>query len=599
MTLPDLIKHFYGQFAFSGLYSFEFVDKNRKSITEIFFMMPPKSKSTQEGTRATINPTFGRNYVTDGGNAVKTINLSGEFWFPHVGSTQNPTSADIASFGEKINGYAEMFKIRYLLIRYRDYTMTRNGQLSPLASGGDAATAAGMPALIKIVEDNMHKKIGTLYDQLRLIFHDYDMDDHFYCKVSNFIIKQTDDKYIVADYDIELECYEVDNRQHSQVVDRKLSLEAEIDASNFLLQNGGKFTLFFENIQNEIQYNVSFFNTCTDIATTLDAINTENTSVQAGQSTVYANMPGLLNKLTSATSKALTDFLTIFLSDAQQADYENGDLTLDDVLVIGLISFYNSMQKIKLTAEGAAGMIEATLKTNTIRFSSNADDYSLTTDQFDSTESVSNIVQDQSSFEYYTVRDGDTARLIALKMLHDESKYISILQINQISESDFIDGTLIGTKIKIPIIDATNQRNDDNIIYDPDDSNILTYLHGVDLALDVNGQLSIDSTGDALAKEGVSNTYDALLTRLNNKKGSLNVFTPNWGLTSIGDDNAPLLVRIDRYITDLTNQIKSDPRVVSVQINTKNLQIDGEVLRVSGKVKFIGSDESRGFEVTA
>jgi len=238
MNLPILIKNLYGKFEFTGLYSFEFVDSHRKTISEIFLLMPPKTKNMQEGTRATINPTYGRNYITDGGNSIKTINLSGECVFPMAGSVENPLAS--LTSGEELKGFnislglTEFFKLRFLLVRYRDYTMTRNAQVSVPDSA--ASNVPGMPALIRKVESLVNKKVGALYDQLKLIFHDYDMDDHFYCRVSNFTSKQSDSKYIVMDYDIELECYEVDNRQTHHFQPLKASLEGELDMTNLFLQ---------------------------------------------------------------------------------------------------------------------------------------------------------------------------------------------------------------------------------------------------------------------------------------------------------------------------------------------------------------------------
>lgn len=358
------------------------------------------------------------------------------------------------------------------------------------------------------------------------------------------------------------------------------------------------FSDSFANIQTEIQYNVNFFNTCTTISNLLSTIDTENTSIQAGQKTVYDDMPGYLNDLLLNVNLALSTFLTIFLTSDQQTDYDTGDFTLDETLSINLISFYNSLQKLKISAAGGLGIIRATLKTNTIRYFANADDYRLTTDQFETDYEFNNRIQDQSSFEYYTVQDGDTARILALRVLKDSEKYLSILQLNNITESNFIDGDLIGQKIKIPIPYSGPQRDDNNLIYDSNDEDVFAFLHGKDFALDINRKLKIDPKGDLLALSGVENTYDAMLNKLNNKKGSLNVFSPNWGLTPLGDGNSPLLVKIDRYITDLISQIKSDPRVTSVNIDTTNLIINGESLSVSGTIKFLGNDEdNRGFEV--
>ena len=234
MNLPTLIKKIYGTFAFTGLYSFEFVDDNRKTITEIFFMMPPKSKDVEEGTRASVNPTIGGNYVTDGGNSTKKITLKGELWFPHVGSPQNPIAMDVSNLTQQVDSMSEFFALRWMLIRYRDYCRTKNSRMDiPITAMQSRPEIAKLYAKVSSL---VSSKIGAMYDQVRLIFHDYDMDDHYYCKVETFSSNQNDTKYIVMDYTVSLECYERDDRQHPQIAPMIKSVEAEIDFSNSMLQ---------------------------------------------------------------------------------------------------------------------------------------------------------------------------------------------------------------------------------------------------------------------------------------------------------------------------------------------------------------------------
>lgn len=57
------------------------------------------------------------------------------------------------------------------------------------------------------------------------------------------------------------------------------------------------------------------------------------------------------------------------------------------------------------------------------------------------------------------------------------------------------------------------------------------------------------------------------------------------------------MVRINRYLTDLVTQIQSDPRVESVNLDSKSITLNGEVLSVKGKISFIGSDETREVQV--
>jgi hypothetical protein len=75
-------------------------------------MMPPKSKTVSEPTRSTTVPTLGGNYNNDAGNATKTITLSGDLYFPYVGSPDNPVAKDNTGLANTIDGLNEFFKLR-------------------------------------------------------------------------------------------------------------------------------------------------------------------------------------------------------------------------------------------------------------------------------------------------------------------------------------------------------------------------------------------------------------------------------------------------------------------------------------------------------
>ena len=236
MNLPLLIKTLYGTFSFTGLYSFEF-QSNKKKITEIFFMMPPKSKSMDESTRSSTNPTLGGNYVTDAGNSTKTMNLKGELWFPMVGSPLNPVARDPSALKETIDGLTEFMSLRWYLMRYRDYTMTKNMKMDipiiPMNSSPQVAALYAKAAKLVRTEQ------GALYDNIQLIVHDYDMDDHFLCRVEKFGSQQNDKSYISVEYDITLDCYQRYDQQSGMTVEIKQSPESQCDVDNGQLQNQG------------------------------------------------------------------------------------------------------------------------------------------------------------------------------------------------------------------------------------------------------------------------------------------------------------------------------------------------------------------------
>ena len=96
-----------------------------------------------------------------------------------------------------------------------------------------------------------------------------------------------------------------------------------------------------------------------------------------------------------------------------------------------------------------------------------------------------------------------------------------------------------------------------------------------------------------MGASGLSVTTNSIANRLNTVKGTLNVFSSNFGLKNIGESNAPLMVQINNYLTDFVNQIQEDPRVQSVQLNTNSIKWDGEVLSASATVTYLGSDQTQ------
>jgi hypothetical protein len=369
------MQQIYGELTFTGLYSFEFVDKNRNTIIEIFFMMPPKSKSVTEPTRSSVVPTLGGNYVNDAGNATKNITLSGDLYFPYVGSPDNPVAKFNNNLSNQIDGLSEFFKLRWMLIRYRDYTMTRDGMLNVPVSVLSKSLRTGI--LYRDVAKKLKNKTGALYDEIQLIFHDYDMDDHFYCRVDNFSSNQNDKKHIAMTYTISLECYEPDNLQvANKVVQTKKQTNESVDVTNLALQNID-FENEFDEIQAQIGYNSGFVSASTEITETIENINTENTAIQAGQSTALSILPIYVSTLLSSTNTALAAFIDTFLSATQQSLYEVGDLTLDEILDMDLIAFYNSLQKVKIFGNQMLGTLNAIENNDEIRYYSDADDYTL------------------------------------------------------------------------------------------------------------------------------------------------------------------------------------------------------------------------------
>lgn len=588
MNLPILIQKLYGKFTFTGLYSFEFVDNNRNTITEIFFMVPPKSKSTSESTRSSTIATLGGNYNVDGGNATKDITLTGELYFPYVGSPDNPVARNNTGLENTLNGMEEFEKIQWMLIRYRDYTMTKDARMDIPISTMNASKE--LTALYKNIAKRVHDKTGGLYDTVKLIFHDYDMNDHFYCRVDNFSSNQTDTKHIAIEYTISIECYEPDYKQRSTGIQTKKTTNESTDIINSQMQQID-FDSSFDVIQAELGSDIVFINSSQNISIIIDEINVENENIQAGKSTALSLLPTYVSSLLTNTDFSLNKFIDNFLSVSQKALYESGDVTIDDIVNRDLLSFYNSLQRIKLQANSMQGVLNSIIQVEELRYYADSDDYTLSEEQFDNEDS--NKVEDTTTFYYYTVMSGDTARIVALRLLNDQEKFIRILQLNNILENDFIDDSLVGEKIKIPFEIGALARGNDNLVYESDFSNTEKFIFGSDIATGINKQLLISEKGDLLVTVGIDNAFNSVENRVLNNKGSLNIFNPNWGTIPIDGSNAPLVVKIDRYLTDVIFQIQNDPRVEAAQMDLDKIEWDGEVISAPTKVFFIGTEETR------
>jgi len=589
MNLPILIQALYGRFTFTGLYSFEFVDKNRNTITEIFFMVPPKSKSVSEPTRSSTVPTLGGNYNIDGGNATKQISLSGKLYFPYVGSPDNPVAKNNIGLDNSLTGLEEFLKLRWMLVRYRDYTMTFNSNIN--VPTNIITVSSEINALYKKISQKIKNKTGALYDEIKIIFHDYDMDDHFYCRIDNFSSNQVDTNHIAIEYTISLECYEpAGTRSELSIIQVKPTTNENIDSSTKQL-NVNNYEESFDNIQSEIGFNVEFVAAATTVQSEIENIITENENIQSGKSTATSLLPIYTKRLNESATSALDFFIDTFLSNEQQQNYNNGDTTIDDLIDNDLLDFYNVLQKTKLQSESLQGILNSIPALDDLRYSSNADEYTLTEEQFDSNES--DKVENTTNFFYYTVLEGDTSRIIALRELKDSEKFINILKINEISENDFIDGNLIGQQIKIPIDINVIARSEDNLVYETDFNNIEKFLFGSDINSGLNNELIISAKGDLLQLDGIENVYKNIENRIENNKGSLNIFNPDYGTISIDDGNTPLLVKLNRYLTDVVSQIQIDPRVESVQMDLKQLKFENEIISVPTKIFFIGVEENR------
>lgn len=195
---------YYGTYQSTGIYSFEFLTKRGKTITEIVMMLPPESVTVTESQRSDLIPTIGGGYLCDYGNEFKDIQITGSLHFYYVGTRNNPLAfKPDANDTMVIDGYTEFIKLRYALIRYRDYTLTPNAKKNSPQFEGNAL------ADVNALKSHVARKGNKLAPEVELVFHDYDYDEHFKVKVDRFSVSRDKSDPFTVRYDISLKAYEV------------------------------------------------------------------------------------------------------------------------------------------------------------------------------------------------------------------------------------------------------------------------------------------------------------------------------------------------------------------------------------------------------
>ncbi len=202
MGVQDIVSALYGTYIPANVYSFEFrKTKNDSTICEIFLLLPPESVTVTEGQRAELLPTIGGGYYSDYGNEFKDIRISTNTHFFFA-----MKQGDV-----EIDGYTEFMKIRFMLSRYRDYTLTRG---SKLIAPNFAAMGLGNVEALRQFAD----RYGGLADDISVVWHDYDYDDHFYIKVDSFSATREKRDPFSVQLDIAMKAYQVDHNATGAVM---------------------------------------------------------------------------------------------------------------------------------------------------------------------------------------------------------------------------------------------------------------------------------------------------------------------------------------------------------------------------------------------
>lgn len=232
MAVSDILIALYGHYEPTGMYSFEFRKVgNGKTIAEIFMLLPPESVSVKEPQRSELLPTLSGGYLADFGNDFKPITVKGSTHFFYAGTSKNPakqfgTTGSTTAFGDfdpqnYLDGFAEFIKLRFIISRYRDYTMTPDGKLAKLPDMS-LKELRGMKKLSEFVTSQRGKK-GALADVIEVIWHDYDYADHWKVKINSFeSFRDKGDPWTI-NYTIDMIAYELDTKKVSDIRFRPIS----------------------------------------------------------------------------------------------------------------------------------------------------------------------------------------------------------------------------------------------------------------------------------------------------------------------------------------------------------------------------------------
>ncbi len=219
MAVQDIMIALRGYYEPTGVYSFEFRRQNGKKIAEIFFLLPPESVMVSEPQRSVLLPTLGGGYYVDFGNEFKEIKISGSSHFYYSGAHKSPAKeyGDSRNLGAEgyLDGFTEFIKLRFMVSRYRDYTMTKDGKL--IAPSFGAKELSKVNSLKKFVKSAIEDGEGALADNVEVIWHDYDYDDHFKVRVDNLSMARDKSDPWTVKYDISLQAYGVDDRKAGRI----------------------------------------------------------------------------------------------------------------------------------------------------------------------------------------------------------------------------------------------------------------------------------------------------------------------------------------------------------------------------------------------
>lgn len=247
MPVATILKALAGNYSATGLYSFEFRDRNNLTITEIVLLLPPEQVDVSEPRRSTLTPTLKGGYIADFGNEFKSYVVKGSCHFFYAGTTARPglqAGRSGSTPEDFIDGYDEFVKLRFMLSRYRDYTLTERDRFrGPLFLKQELAAVELLRQRIAL---NTGIGRGALADQIEVVWHDYDADDHYFVHINEFSTSQSKADPWTIQWTCTMQGYRTDTNRFSQkfagAVTKKAPILERIREVKIMFDNSGDAT---------------------------------------------------------------------------------------------------------------------------------------------------------------------------------------------------------------------------------------------------------------------------------------------------------------------------------------------------------------------
>ena len=583
----------------TGSFSFEFFKRISDStelgdsLYEHYFLLPPEEYSMQEGYKVTLNKTVGGGWVDDFGNDFKKIKLSGSLFSFYFGSPNKKTSSILNDFNQAISGFTghagidEFLLLRFLVSRLRD----EKDPSIPAKLLFNFPKLSSIKAALLMMD-------GWNWETMGVVYHDYDDDNHYEVIFDDFSFSRSKDDPFTVKYNIEMTA--IAQQKSDLKMFGKIGAGVKETFNSWVKSSKDTFSSMLEILDSILvdtkeisRVPLQFYQDLISLKDTMNSFADDIENFAKGVKNDYKNVQSVA-KINADNVASKKDILINQNSQITMNDLENDTEDLPD----NILDTYNSLIQ---SQETYIGLISLDVYANdsTVESIVLQDDAQVEDTDFNS-ENVNEEKKNLTEITYYyhTVEQDETLFSIAKKFFGTYLKSQIIGQVNNLKNEDFNDDALVGSVIKIPILNRNKgQLNTNyNLVYtkinqlsSPRERQLR--ILGTDIKLDFERGFVADSLGDLSIEYGENAYVENISDRLSFFRGSLSELHPEWGLSLLtGNIFSSIMFR--KILDSITNQIEIDPRTQYVYIEEDKIDIDGDTLRIPARIKPLTGSET-------